>query len=182
MVMEYMPLGDLHKCLRKLQPVKFMLDIAQGMKYLHSHRIIHRDLAPQNILVHAAITPVLLQSTADPHVLVQIDSSKTAKIADFGLAKHEDDPDDPNTKWVTHIGYKAPEACRHGAVYGLPVDVYGYGKLFKEVYSLNDFQQSSRVDHDLMNLAERCVVSAPTKRPTFAAIVDELQALVLEDA
>lgn len=44
-------------------------EILQGVDFLHSHRITHRDLKPQNLLV-----------TSDGRI----------KIADFGLAKTYD--------------------------------------------------------------------------------------------
>ncbi|PWV94548.1 uncharacterized protein DUF3323 [Paenibacillus cellulosilyticus] len=45
-------------------------DILSGVAYLHQHKISHRDLAPQNILLFQ-----------------QKDDSVVAKVADFGLAK-----------------------------------------------------------------------------------------------
>ncbi|KAA3464437.1 serine/threonine-protein kinase HT1-like isoform X1 [Gossypium australe] len=74
-VTEYLPKGDLRAYLKlkgalKLKlAVKFALDIARGMNYLHEHKpeaIIHRDLEPSNILR---------------------DDSGHLKVADFGVSK-----------------------------------------------------------------------------------------------
>ncbi|CAH8385896.1 unnamed protein product [Eruca vesicaria subsp. sativa] len=74
-VTEYLPRGDLRELLKRkgqLKPataVRYALDIARGMSYLHEIKgdpIIHRDLEPLNILR---------------------DDSGHLKVADFGVSK-----------------------------------------------------------------------------------------------
>lgn len=58
LVLEYFPLGDLRNVLEGTSGqlsneliIKLAIDIASGMQCLHKHRIIHRDLKADNIMV-----------------------------------------------------------------------------------------------------------------------------------
>ncbi|CAK1552160.1 unnamed protein product [Leptosia nina] len=53
-------------CLNEDQAKNITWDLVSALYYLHSHRVLHRDLKPQNVL---------------------IDSSGRAKLCDFGLAR-----------------------------------------------------------------------------------------------
>ena len=76
LILEYCPGGDMTKYIRKhhhlTEPVAkgFFLQLLDGLSFLHSKRVIHRDLKPQNLLL----------TESSPSALV--------KIADFGFAKH----------------------------------------------------------------------------------------------
>ena len=77
LVLEFCPGGDLHYYLqskkdKKLDEqcaVRFLVQLAEGLEFLHNLNIIHRDIKPQN---------VLLTDRSDQPVL---------KLADFGFAK-----------------------------------------------------------------------------------------------
>ncbi|XP_055587389.1 serine/threonine-protein kinase fused [Uranotaenia lowii] len=63
---------DLHSLLRngslgEPETQRITYDLVSALYYLHSHRILHRDLKPQNILM---------------------DRNKTAKLCDFGFARN----------------------------------------------------------------------------------------------
>ncbi|KAI5838208.1 kinase-like domain-containing protein, partial [Morchella snyderi] len=98
-VMEYVEHGDLSQyvqksregasALRSLMEVKEITrQILEGLEVLHSKRIYHRDLKPQNILI-ASFDPIWV------------------KIADFGLSKQAKNTS-IRTRAGTH-GYLAPE-------------------------------------------------------------------------
>ncbi|XP_072943601.1 serine/threonine-protein kinase fused-like [Epargyreus clarus] len=53
-------------CLKEEQVKKITWDLVSALYYLHSHRVLHRDLKPQNVL---------------------LDSTGRAKLCDFGLAR-----------------------------------------------------------------------------------------------
>jgi serine/threonine protein kinase len=65
-----------------------MFQILCGLNYCHAHRIIHRDVKPQNILV---------------------DSNGNLKLADFGLARAFGVPIRTLTHEIETLWYRAPE-------------------------------------------------------------------------
>nr|XP_023011987.1 cyclin-dependent kinase 4 [Leptinotarsa decemlineata]XP_023011988.1 cyclin-dependent kinase 4 [Leptinotarsa decemlineata] len=88
-------------------------EILDGVDFLHSNRVVHRDLKPQNLLV-----------TKDGHI----------KLADFGLAKTYDF-DMKLTSVVVTLWYRAPEVLL-GLQYATPVDIWSVGCIMVELYSL----------------------------------------------
>lgn len=104
-IMEYAHGGTLAECLElpMTQPdrVRTIHQIASGLNYLHSQRMLHRDIKPDNILFR--------------------DLGKTqAILADFGLTT---DASYASYGGATH--YQAPEAksryCRESDIYSLAI-------------------------------------------------------------
>lgn len=151
-VMEYCRGGDLFSQIvkpgwkRSPMVEKFCIfkQIAYGLKYLHDHDIVHRDMKPENIL---------------------LDSNGVAKLCDFGVSDygHEDPQnfDSPLKRFTTYVGsppYSPPEVMKlkdasHSekaslAYDGFRMDAWGLGMLlFCIVYAGVPFQQSSLHDH-----------------------------------
>ncbi|CAH2282079.1 cyclin-dependent kinase 6 [Pelobates cultripes] len=101
-----------------------MHQLLQGLDFLHSHRVVHRDLKPQNILVT---------------------SNGQIKLADFGLARiysfHM-----ALTSVVVTLWYRAPEVLLQSS-YATPVDLWSVGCIFAEMFRRKPlFRGNSDVD------------------------------------
>ncbi len=96
-VMEFVQEGQLKTYMRNNplttdQLKKLLIDILEGLKYLHSEGIIHRDIKPQNILLGRDKQNRLV-----------------AKIADFGISKNADSNQASASILLGTIEYMAPE-------------------------------------------------------------------------
>jgi cyclin-dependent kinase len=125
---------------------KFMAQLVEGIRYCHSHRILHRDLKPQNLL---------------------IDRDGNLKLADFGLARafgvplrtytHEVSLDilemdyvsahRPILSQIVTLWYRCPEILLGGRQYSTGVDMWSAGAIFAEMYTRKPlFPGDSEID------------------------------------
>lgn len=85
-----------------------VVQILDAISYLHKKDIVHRDLKPENILY---ITP---------------EEDLNVVLADFGIAKRLQSPDEKLTSSAGSFGYAAPEVIL-GDGHGKPCDVWSLG-------------------------------------------------------
>ncbi|KAG0591392.1 hypothetical protein KC19_1G172100 [Ceratodon purpureus] len=91
----------------------FLYQILRGIAYCHAHRVLHRDLKPQNLLIDRR--------------------TNALKLADFGLARAFGIPVRTFTHEVVTLWYRAPEILLGSRHYSTPVDVWSVGCIFAEM-------------------------------------------------
>ncbi|XP_057947870.1 cell division control protein 2 homolog [Malania oleifera] len=91
----------------------FLYQILCGLHYCHSHKVIHRDLKPGNLLIDV--------------------QKNILKLADFGMARAVGVPLRTHTAGEGTVGYRAPEVLLGLTKYSTPVDVWAVGCIFVEM-------------------------------------------------
>jgi len=152
--------------------VKIALDLAYAMSYLHSKKMIHRDLKSQNLLV--------------------CDDWKI-KVCDFGFARKAEAKADYLTMCGTDE-WMAPEVGL-GEKYDTRADVFSFGMILCELitrrkppkrkpgrayaFEVEELKTRSPKDvpKELYNLCVDCAQFYPEKRPTMTDILKRLKAL-----
>ncbi|CAF1232887.1 unnamed protein product [Rotaria sp. Silwood1] len=131
-----------------------VMNIASGMRRIHEHRMIHRDIRPDNILVN---------------------ENYVAKIGDIRIARVIDP-----LNQQTQIGcapYMLPEFYR--GTYDQKLDIFTFGLTLNELFTSKKhifrmlasnkiaFQEESPIFADLI---ARCTSDDPKRRPTATEI------------
>lgn len=109
---------------------KYMLMTLQGLEYLHSRCILHRDIKPNNLLLN---------------------KEGILKITDFGLAKAYASPSRNYTHQVVTRWYRSPELLYGATLYGTGVDIWATGCILAELFLRVPFLQG---DNDIAQLSK----------------------------
>lgn len=94
---------------------RLLFQMLSGLAYLHSKRIMHRDIKPQNMLV-------VIDQTNTP----------TLKLGDFGLARALGIPVRSLTHEVVTLWYRPPEALLGASQYTVALDMWSAGCVMAE--------------------------------------------------
>ncbi|ELP88535.1 serine/threonine protein kinase HT1, putative [Entamoeba invadens IP1] len=126
MITEFAPFGNLQDLMKHYQSeeidvtlrVKFMLDAAKGISYLHTNGILHRDIKPDNFLVFS----------------LDLNQRVNAKLTDFGSARNVNVmmTNMTFTKGIGTPKYMGPEILNKNK-YKKSADIYSFAITLLEV-------------------------------------------------
>ncbi|KAJ8336360.1 hypothetical protein SKAU_G00375800 [Synaphobranchus kaupii] len=156
--------------------LSFSYQVAKGMDFLASKNCIHRDLAARNIL---------------------LTQGRVAKICDFGLARDITTDSNYVVKGNARLPVKwmSPESIFE-CVYTLESDVWSYGVLLWEIFSLGSspypgipvdstfykmikdgyrMSQPEFAPSEMYDVMKSCWEAEPLRRPGFGKIVERIE-------
>lgn len=125
----------------------FLFQLLTGVTYCHRHRVLHRDLKPQNLLINR---------------------EGELKLADFGLARAFGIPVRSYTHEVVTLWYRAPDVLLGSRKYSTPIDLWSIGCIFAEMVngkpSFTGTTEETQLDTIFRQLGN--------PEPTFPRVVD----------
>ncbi|KAJ3566500.1 hypothetical protein NP233_g6967 [Leucocoprinus birnbaumii] len=183
LILEYYPKGSLIKYIENHptsdeQRLRWVLDVAEGLAYLHSMNVHHGDLRCANIFVNNYLQAV---------------------VADYGIAQYFSTSDFTSAKSTGTVRWTGPE------VISLPpdpnatpemLDIFAFGMTMLEALSGKapydgksdtgaifaiakseppKLPDSIESNEELKNLFTDCTRQKPTERPTAKQVVDRLR-------
>ena len=164
---------SLSSCIHELaasEAIKVIREIVQGVKYLHSKHIVHRDIKPKNILFSL--------------------ETNTIKLADFGLSCLEDSSSRISSSQGTYL-YLDP----HGESDSKTVDIYSIGVVITELFckfktrmeriealkKLQGFRIPDILDDGLKEIISRCIHHNINERYDILELEEIINKINLQD-
>lgn len=109
----------------------FLYQLLRGVAFCHEHRVLHRDLKPQNLLIN---------------------KKGELKLADFGLARAFGIPVRSYSHEVVTLWYRAPDVLMGSRKYSTPIDIWSAGCIFAEMATGRPLFPGSSVNDQLMRI------------------------------
>ncbi|XP_018568344.1 mitogen-activated protein kinase kinase kinase 13 isoform X2 [Anoplophora glabripennis] len=184
-IMEFCPYGPLFNLLKNQKNVvtinrvvSWAKQIANGMHYLHTHKIIHRDLKSPNVLI------------GDEEVI---------KISDFGTSRTWNGVSSEKMTFAGTVAWMAPEAIQEQAC-SEKVDIWSFGVVLWELLTCEvpyDGMEQSAIMYSVGSgklkppipttcpdgfklIMQMCWKLNPRERPSFKLICNHLEIASVE--
>ncbi|KAJ8300150.1 hypothetical protein KUTeg_021669 [Tegillarca granosa] len=130
-----------------------MRQLLNGLYFIHSNKILHRDMKAANILItkHGKL-----------------------KLADFGLARAfsaKGQQQNRYTNRVVTLWYRPPELLLGERNYGPPIDLWGGGCIMAEMWTRTPIMQGKTEQHQIQLISQLCGSITPEVWPN----VDKLE-------
>ncbi|XP_077982302.1 leucine-rich repeat serine/threonine-protein kinase 2-like [Glandiceps talaboti] len=182
LVMELATLGSLRTVMKERKSLcrivrhRIALQVAEGLQFLHAHRVIYRDLKPGNVLVFS----------------LSINDLVNAKISDYGISRFATPLGLTSNEGTP--GYTAPEVTEKDILYDNKVDIYSFGILLYELVVYKMISEMPLCQEELIpnipfdgctpwpdveNLIIHCIQRIPEKRPTSDGVLEALKSAEL---
>jgi len=155
-----------------------LIDTCQGVQFLHSQNIVHRDLSSNNILL-------------TKHLVAKVSDLGVAKAIPPGLQRH--------TMVPGTTAFMSPEALLDNPEYGLPMDVFSIGCVCIHLVSmkwpipknqvtaartiLSEIERrenylAEMIHYPALNMLTKCCLQdQPRNRPTIAQVIEDLKTI-----
>jgi cyclin-dependent kinase len=118
-----------------------MYQLLRGIAFCHHHRVLHRDLKPQNLLINKKLE---------------------LKLGDFGLARAFGIPVRNYSHEVVTLWYRAPDVLMGSRQYATSIDLWSAGCIFAEMASGRPIFPGGSLKDQLLRIFK--VLGTPTER------------------
>lgn len=143
------------------QGLQIIADIAESARVVHSFNIVHRDMAPGNVL------------------LIRESGIWRASLSDFGIARKL--AKGGMTRYAPQESFSAPEllsSVEWECPYTQAIDVFSFGKLSEMIVNAIPISSESTIKAQIIHLVHQCTHHDPQRRPPMAANLVFVQALM----
>lgn len=127
----------------------FLYQLLCGVAFCHTHRVLHRDLKPQNLLINR---------------------EGKLKLADFGLARAFGIPVRSYTHEVVTLWYRAPDVLMGSRTYSTPVDIWSVGCIFAEMATSKPLFAGTSESDQLKRIFKTLGTPTPNEYPALVEL------------